>query len=316
MSYFLVYLCSSILAIITTLGVIHLSRRFNLVDVPGIRKVHCEPVPRIGGVAIFTSAIAIMVPAFLLVHEAADSFLVIRLRIVVLLSAASFIFFVGLVDDIRGLRSRTKLLAQLLGALAVCSVGIRINSVTFTNTFTVGFGWFSWPITVLWIVGITNAINLVDGLDGLAAGISWVTCGVISVLSLCFGPPAMTVMMFSLLGALTGFLLFNFNPAKIFMGDSGSLFLGFMISSSSVLCGAKTETVVGLALPFLALGIPIFDTLFSMLRRFLERRSIFSADYSHFHHRLLALGLHQRHVVIVSYVMTVLATGFRYVHAA
>jgi hypothetical protein len=115
--------------------------------------------------------------------------------------------------------------------------------------------------------------------------------------------------MLSLLGALTGFLFFNFNPAKVFMGDSGSLFLGFTIASASILCASKTETIVGLALPILALGIPVFDTFFSILRRFLERRSILSPDQSHFHHRLLALGLHQRHVVIISYGITLLAAG-------
>jgi len=115
--------------------------------------------------------------------------------------------------------------------------------------------------------------------------------------------------MLSLMGALSGFLFFNFNPAKIFMGDSGSLFLGFIIASSSVLCAAKAETIVGLALPTLALGIPIFDTLLSMLRRVLERRSVFAPDYSHFHHKLLASGLRQRHAVIVTYALTVLAAG-------
>ena len=119
----------------------------------------------------------------------------------------------------------------------------------------------------------------------------------------------MAILMLALLGSLTGFLLFNFEPAKIFMGDSGSLFLGFTIASASVLSATKTETIVGLALPILALGIPIFDTLFSMLRRFLERRSLFSPDRSHFHHRLLALGLRQRHVVMTAYLVTFLAAG-------
>jgi UDP-GlcNAc:undecaprenyl-phosphate GlcNAc-1-phosphate transferase len=171
------------------------------------------------------------------------------------------------------------------------------------------FGWFSWLFTIFWIVGITNAVNLSDGLDGLAAGISAVACGVIAVLAINNGDVVMAVLMLALLGSLTGFLLFNFDPARIFMGDSGSLFLGFTISSASVLCATKIETVVGLALPVLALGIPIFDTLFSMLRRFLERRSLFSPDRSHFHHRLLALGLRQRHVVITAYIVTMLSAG-------
>ena len=123
------------------------------------------------------------------------------------------------------------------------------------------------------------------------------------------GDIVMAILMLALLGSLTGFLLFNFEPAKIFMGDSGSLFLGFIIASASILSATKTETIVGLALPILALGIPIFDTLFSMLRRFLERRSMFAPDRSHFHHRLLALGLRQRHVVLTAYLVTFLAAG-------
>jgi len=251
----------------------------------------------------------LVIPVLFLPNIVGDSFRLIHSKIVVVLCAAGFIFFVGLVDDIRGLRVRTKLWIQLTAAIIVCSAGIRIESIAITDWLILDFGWLSWPFTLFWIVGITNAINLSDGLDGLAAGISAVACGVIAILAICNNDVVMVVLMLALLGSLTGFLLFNFDPAKIFMGDSGSLFLGFTIASASVLSATKTETIVGLALPVLALGIPIFDTLFSMLRRFLERRSLFAPDRSHFHHRLLALGLHQRHVVITAYVVTLLAAG-------
>jgi UDP-GlcNAc:undecaprenyl-phosphate GlcNAc-1-phosphate transferase len=232
-------------------------------------------------------------------------------KLIVLLCAAGFVFFVGLVDDVKskGLGARVKLLAQIGAALAVCAVGIRIRSVTLADWLTVDFGWFSWPLTLLWIVGITNAVNLSDGLDGLAAGISAAACGVIAIFAIHSGQVVMAVLMVALLGSLSGFLVFNFNPAKIFMGDCGSLFLGFMIASASVLCSMKSPVLVGLALPVLALGVPIFDTLFSMLRRFLERRSIFAPDRSHFHHKLADLGLKQRHVVVIIYVMTLLSAG-------
>jgi hypothetical protein len=174
---------------------------------------------------------------------------------------------------------------------------------------TLNFGWFSWPLTLLWIVGVTNAVNLSDGLDGLAGGICAVACGVAAVFAASTGNPAMVVLMLALLGSITGFLFFNFNPAKIFMGDCGSMFLGFSIASSSVLCFSKSFAFVGLALPVAALGVPIFDTLFSMLRRFLERRSIFSADRSHFHHRLIDLGLTQRQAVVAIYGLTLLTAG-------
>lgn len=278
-------------------------------DAPDVRKIHSEPIPRIGGVAIFVSMMGPIMLLFLRNGIGYGSQFA-QPKVLALLVAAGFVFLVGLVDDINGLRVRVKLLAQLIAALGVCYVGIRIDSIAITESVVIHFGWLSWPVTIFWIVGISNAVNFIDGLDGLAAGICAVTCGVIVVLTLYFGPPVMTIMMLSLLGALSGFLFFNFNPAKIFMGDSGSLFLGFTIASSSVLCAAKAETLVGLALPVLALGIPIFDTFLSMLRRFLERRSIFSPDRSHFHHRLLALGLHQRHAVITAYVLTLFAAGF------
>lgn len=308
-TYFAVYFGAAVLAIITTPVVIHFARRFDIVDAPDARKIHSRPVPRIGGVAIILSMAALIVPVLFLQNVVGDSFRSVRTKIIALLIASGFMFLVGLVEDVRGLRVRARFLAQFIAAMAVCYVGIRVDFVVLTDSLTLDFGWFSWPLTLVWIVGVTNAINLIDGLDGLAAGISAVACGVIAVLGIHSGDAVMAVLMLALLGSLTGFLFFNFEPAKIFMGDSGSLFLGFTIATSSVLCATKTETVVGLALPVLALGIPIFDTLFSMLRRFLERRSLFSPDRSHFHHRLLALGLRQRHVVITAYAVTLLAAG-------
>ena len=308
-TYLTVYLGAAVLAIITTPIVIRIARRLNILDAPDVRKVHSKPIPRIGGVAIFVSMMALTLPVLFLRNPIGDSFRLIQPKIVALLVAAGFVFIVGLVDDIKGLPVRAKFLAQFIAALIVCNAGIRITGIPLTDSFFLNFGWLSWPITLLWIIGISNAINLIDGLDGLAAGICAATCGVILILSFYFGPPMMTVMMLSLMGALTGFLFYNFSPARIFMGDSGSLFLGFIIASSSVLCATKAETLVGLALPTLTLGIPIFDTLLSMLRRFLERRSMFAPDRSHFHHRLLALGFRQRHAVMIAYAVTLLAAG-------
>ncbi len=278
-------------------------------DPPDIRKIHSKPIPRIGGVAIFVSMIGLVIPVLFLPDAVGNTLRLLRLKIAVVLCAAGLVFFLGLLDDIRGLRVRTKLVFQVVAAMVVCAANIRIESIAVTNWLRLELGWFSWPVTLIWIVGITNAVNLSDGLDGLAAGISAITCGVLAILAVHSGDIVMAVVMLALLGSLTGFLFFNFDPARVFMGDSGSLFLGFMIASASVLCATKTETIVGLALPILALGIPIFDTLFAMLRRFLERRSLFAPDRSHFHHRLLALGFKQRHAVITAYVVTLLVTG-------
>jgi len=310
-TYLFVYLGSACLALVTTPIIIMLSRRLRIFTEPGVRHVHERPISHIGGIAIFLSMIALILPVLFLSNIIGEAFRNILPKLIVLLSACCFIFIVGLVDDLktRGLLAGTKFLTQIVAALAICAAGIRIESVAVGNWFTLDFGWFSWPLTLLWIIGITNAINLSDGLDGLAAGISAIACGVIAVFAVYSGQLVMAILMLALLGSLTGFLFFNFSPAKIFMGDCGSMFLGFIIASSSVLCSAKSSAMVGLALPMLALGIPIFDTLFSMLRRYLERRSIFSADRRHFHHRLIDMGLKQRHVVITIYILTLLFAG-------
>ena len=310
-TYLCVYLSSVLLALAATPIVIRIARWLRIVDIPGARKVHVKATPNIGGAAICFSTTCLTVVVLFLSNTIGQAFRDIAQEVIALLVAAGFIFLVGLVDDIRvrGIRARTKLLAQLVAALAVCAAGIWIDSVVVGDWFTLGFGLFSWPLTLLWIIGITNAVNLCDGLDGLAAGICAVACAVITVFAVMNGQVVMAVLMLAMLGSLTGFLFFNFNPAKVFMGDCGSMFLGFTIACSSALCAAKSSTVIGLALPVLALGIPIFDTLFSILRRFAARRPIFAPDSKHFHHRLLALGLRQRHAVIATYVMTILFAG-------
>ena len=309
--YLSVYLGSLVLALMITPAVIWLARRLNIVDVPGARHMHTRPVSHVGGVAIFLSmmTLSITVLWFSNLTVATDQPMLGQLHI--LLLAAGFIFMAGLIDDVKtkGLQARVKFIAQIAAAILVCAVGIRIKSVVITDSITLNFGWFSWPLTLFWIVGITNAVNLSDGLDGLAGGICAIACGVVAVFAASTGHLAVVVLMLALLGSVTGFLYFNFNPAKIFMGDCGSMFLGFTIASSSVLCFSKSSALVGLALPVAALGVPIFDTFFSMLRRFLERRSIFSADRSHFHHRLIDLGLTQRQAVFAIYGVTLLASG-------
>lgn len=306
--YLPVYIGSLALVLVMTPIVTRLCHRFGVVHTPGVRHIHTRPMSHIGGVAIFLAMMSITIAALYypsLVGASRPA------GLNVLLSTACFIFMVGLVDDIKsnGLRARVKFIAQIAAALVICAAGIRIESVAVMDSVTLNLGWLSWPLTLLWIVGITNAVNLIDGLDGLAAGISAVACGVIAILAASQGQTAIAVLMLALLGGICGFLFFNFNPASIFMGDCGSMFLGFTIASTSVLSATQRATTASLALPALALGIPIFDTLFSMLRRFLERRSIFSADRSHFHHRLIDAGFTQRKAVLAMYGLTLLAAG-------
>jgi UDP-GlcNAc:undecaprenyl-phosphate GlcNAc-1-phosphate transferase len=308
-SYFFAYFCSLLLAFLVTPAVIWIARKFGAVDTPDVRKVHSSPIFRIGGVAIFVSVMCLMVPAVFLCNIFGLKFQNIEADVIALLAAATFMFLVGLVDDIKNLRVCFKLAAQLIAAFCVFYFGIRPDSLELPGLFSINLGWFAWPLTIFWIVGVTNSVNIIDGLDGLAAGISIITCGVIAVLAIHFGQPVLTLLMLVLLGSLSGFLFFNFSPAKIFMGDCGSMFLGFVLASSSIMCASESQSMLGLALPAVALGIPIFDTLFSILRRFLERRSIFAPDRGHFHHRLLDLGLKQQQAVIVAYIITFVLVG-------
>ncbi len=308
---FLSLLCAFLVALAATPLVRRLALAYGLVDSPSVRKVHRRPVPRIGGVALFLAVVAGILPLFLFsrhpeVVRGAD-----LAKIVTFLGCGAAIFLLGLWDDVKGLRASTKFFAQVLLALLVTIQGVRIQTLTLPGILSnpLDFGFLAWPLTILWIVGITNAVNLIDGLDGLAAGISGVACAAIGFLAVSQGHYLMGSIAAALFGAVLGFLVFNFNPARIFMGDSGSLFLGFMLGAGSVLFTGKSATMVGLALPLLALGIPIFDTLFCMLRRFLERRSIFSPDRSHIHHRLLDMGFTHRKVVLILYGVTFLITA-------
>lgn len=309
--YVLVYLGSLVLALAVTPVVIRVARRLGIVRIPGARHMHTHPISHIGGVAIFLSVMSVSIATLRFSNLLGTTGRPALAQLRVLFLAAGLMFAVGLIDDIKtgGLRAKTKFVAQVAAAVLVCIGGMRIQSVVVTESLTLNFGWFSWPLTILWIVGLTNAVNLSDGLDGLAAGICAAACGAIAIFAASVGDIAAVALMLALLGGATGFLVFNFNPARIFMGDCGSMFLGFTIASTSVYCSARSSALVGLALPVLALGIPVFDTLFSMLRRFLERRSIFSADRGHFHHKLVDLGLTQRQAVVTIYALTLLATG-------
>lgn len=314
-----VFLGSAYLSVFITPLVVGLARRIGAMDFPGIRSVHTQPIPRIGGVAIYASSMCLIVSLLFLDNQIGERFQEVWPQVITLLGCATGVFLIGLIDDLRGLPARFKFMVELLGALVLCIAGVRISNIGIGG-YVVHLGWLGIPITLLWIVGVTNAVNMSDGLDGLAGGIAATACGVIAIFAVHSGTihtgtaRANDVMMalfaLALLGGLIGFLFFNFNPAKIFMGDCGSLFIGFTIASASVMCVSKSAALVGLTLPTLALGIPIFDTLFCMLRRFLERRSIFAPDRNHFHHRLLALGLRQRHAVLASYGVTILAAVF------
>ncbi|MHC4703546.1 MAG: glycosyltransferase family 4 protein [Planctomycetota bacterium] len=309
-TYLMVYFGTFLVAVILVPIISRLAKRCNLVDVPGPRKVHKSAIPRIGGIAFVLATLALVVPTFLLSNDIGQSFRDSRTEFIALFLGACFVFAVGLIDDLRPVRGYVKLLCLIGASLGVCASGAIVRDIAVGTWFTLETGWAAWPFSVCWIVMITVCMNLIDGLDGLAAGIAAIVCGTLVLLAFLTGQVAMVVLMLALLGSVCGFLFFNFYPAKIFMGDCGSMFLGFMIGAGSLVCQTKTGTMVGLAIPFLVMGVPIFDTSIVLIgRRILERRSMFAPDRGHLHHRLLDLGLRHRTVVIVIYAVTAISAS-------
>ena len=311
-SYVVACLLSLFLSVLLTPLVRRFALRIGAVSTPGGRHVHGRTIPRLGGIGL---AIAWAVPVVALamrdpmvIHALHGSWL----QIATVVGGGAAICTVGALDDARGLRAQYKLAAQVLVAAVAFACGFQIQAIQLPLLGTLQMGAFALPVTVLWIVGVTNAVNLIDGLDGLAAGVTFFAAFTSFVIASISGSVFVALTMASLMGALVGFLFFNFNPARIFMGDSGSYFLGFVLATTALAGGGlqqKASTAVSLLVPVLALGVPIFDTLFSMFRRLLERRPLFSADRGHVHHRLLDLGLTHRRAVILLYGVSSLLAG-------
>jgi UDP-GlcNAc:undecaprenyl-phosphate/decaprenyl-phosphate GlcNAc-1-phosphate transferase len=284
--------------------VIRLARHLDAMATPGGRHVHAQKTPRLGGLAIAAGYFtAIVFGVALLPAETiagADAFDAPLLTGLVL--GALGMVVLGFVDDTRGVRAKHKLLIQALVALGVCACGLRIDGVYMPFLGAVDLGIFAIPLTVLWIVGVINAINLIDGLDGLAGGVVVFAALTNFVVAMVAGNAVMAMVMAAVVGATLGFLRFNFNPARIFMGDSGSYFLGFLLATLSATSPhQKTSTAVSILVPLLALGLPIFDTLLAIVRRVLKRQPMFSPDRGHIHHLLLDLGLTPRRAVLILY---------------
>jgi UDP-GlcNAc:undecaprenyl-phosphate GlcNAc-1-phosphate transferase len=279
-----------------------LALRWGFVDKPDKRKVHQKPVPRVGGVAIAVSYFA----AFLLFAIPVGHREVVwegTAAIKSIAPAVLVIFLIGLADDIFTLEPWHKFSAQTVGAVLVVTAGVRFHDIANLSIHPLIGG----VVTVLWLLVCTNAINLIDGLDGLATGISLLALVTILIASLLRGHIALAIVIAPLVGALVGFLFFNFNPASIFLGDSGSLVLGFLLGCFGVLWSGKATSVLGGAAPLVALAVPLLDTAISILRRFLSRRPVFRPDHSHIHHRLLARGCSHRRAVLWLYLASAIA---------
>lgn len=285
--------------------------RAQAVDRPGGRRVNVTPIPRLGGIGVGIAFYAALLLLFILDTEVAGLFFESPARAIGLVLGGVLMMLVGAIDDLRGMRALHKLAAQMVAAGIAYSAGFRIDAIALPMLPPLELGYLSIVATTVWIVAIVNAINLIDGLDGLAAGVTFFACAT-NFTTAAMGNNALVMLLSATLGgAALAFLVFNFNPASIFMGDSGSLFLGYVVATSSIMgASVKSSTTVAILTPLIALGLPIMDTLVAIVRRILQRRSVFSADRGHIHHVLLRLGLTHRRAVLTLYAMCVfLATG-------
>ncbi|MCG6956730.1 MAG: undecaprenyl/decaprenyl-phosphate alpha-N-acetylglucosaminyl 1-phosphate transferase [Gemmatimonadetes bacterium] len=280
--------------------------RAGILDFPdGTRHGPRQPVPRAGGIAIFLTLVTVLSLAFVVSLDAVQVPADQLDRLAALTLGATAIFALGLWDDVRSLRPRTKFLVQVIVALAMFWGGIRFQSVGFLGEGRLEFPlWVAIPVTVVWIVGITNAFNLIDGADGVAAGAALFALVTMTVVSVVMGNQLSALVCLVLAGATLGFLVYNFPPASIFLGDSGSLLLGFILATLGVITTQKAPTAVAVAAPVVVFGLPILDTTLAILRRFLRRQHPFRGDRHHIHHRLRDLGHSPRTVALLLYAVS------------
>ena len=299
-------LCSFAIALLLTPLFRNWAIRLGLVDAPGDpRKIHERPIPRIGGVSIVVTYLAAFGLLFVLPLHAGRVLSAELILVVKLLPAALIVFAIGLADDLVHLKPWQKLAGQCLAAVVAYCCGVQIGNL---GAFPIGH-WLAFPITILWLIGCANAFNLIDGMDGLASGVGLFATITTLIAALLHGNLSLAIAVAPLAGALLGFLRYNFNPASIFLGDSGSLFIGFMLGCLGVLWSQKSATILGMTAPLMAFSLPLLDTLLAIVRRFLRRQPIFGADRRHIHHRLLDKGITTRHAALVLYAFCCLAAS-------
>lgn len=290
---------AGILAYIATPHVKRFARQIGAIDIPkDNRRMHKKPIPRLGGLSIFVGFLG----AILLLGQLDQTMLCVLL-------GASIIVALGMFDDVLALSAKLKFIVQIVAAaIPVCIGNLQISLFTNLNPFSeesyLHLGVLAIPVTILWIVGITNAVNLIDGLDGLAVGVSSIAAITMLAVSLLIGETAIAVTMGALTGACVGFMPYNLNPAKIFMGDTGSTFLGYMLATVSIMGLFKFYAVISFAVPFLILGLPIFDTANAIIRRVAAGRSPMSPDRGHVHHKLIDMGFNQKQAVAILYAIS------------
>ncbi len=298
--YFALFFVVFLTAFIVTPVCRRLAVALDVVDHPAERKVHVQPVPYLGGLAIFTAVaagciyIAVWAPYLLYAQSIQPSF-------VALIAVAACFHILGLVDDVVSLSALLKMVIQIILASVLVSQGFTITQMTSPVGGVVPLGWVGGVLSVVWIITLVNAINFIDGLDGLAAGIVLLAALANCLIALDPWQNFVCITSLVLMGACLGFLPYNFSPAKIFMGDAGSLFLGVLLAGGSLASNVKGATVMSLSLPLVILGIPLIDAALTVVRRGRRGAHLFKADREHIHHRLLRLGLSDRGAVLLLY---------------
>jgi len=296
------FVTATVAAAALTPVVRRLARRWGFYDhALSSRKVHGKPVPRLGGVAIVLAFFVPLVALYFVDSEVGRRLWSQPRQAMGLFLGGSIIAVLGIVDDIRGTGARSKFLVQFGVAALMYAFGFRIETIANPFGEAIHLGVVALPFTMLWIAGVVNAMNLIDGLDGLAGGVALIAVASTFAVAVLRVEPLMMLFTAALAGAVLGFLFYNFNPATIFMGDTGSMFLGFVLATTAIQTNQKHSTAVTLVVPIVALGLPIADTLLAMIRRAARGAPLFSADRGHIHHRLLGLGLSQRQAVLVLY---------------
>lgn len=298
----LLLLFSFIIAFLVSFAATPLAKAFALrigaVDVPkDSRRMHKQPIPKLGGLAIYYGFIISVL-----------SFSDLNMSTVGLILGSLIIIVLGTVDDVVQLSAKVKLVFQITAAVVVVLFGVQIDFITNPNVFSnqqlISLGIWAIPVTIVWIVGVTNSVNLIDGIDGLAAGVCCISSIIIVFISLLSKQPNIAILTAAIAGASIGFLPYNFNPARVFMGDTGSNFLGFALSVISIQGLFKGYAVISFVAPILILGLPILDTGFAIFRRILKKKPIMEADRGHLHHRLIDMGFSQKQTVIILYTLS------------
>lgn len=286
--------------------VARLARFAGAMDRPNARKVHKVPTPLWGGLAVFVAYVLAIIGVLAIFPSAYAEIAPKAGPLVGMLLGSLMIVLTGMIDDRFNMPAKVKLVCQLLTGAVMIYWGVRIDYLSYGQGVIYLTNWQAIGLTLFWIVGITNAINLLDGLDGLVAGVALGSSLVFMVVAALKGQWVVVLVMAALAGCALGFLKYNFNPATIFMGDTGSLFLGLNFAGWSIVGLLKTTTAVAVAIPVLIMAVPILDTAFAIIRRSLARRPIFAPDKGHLHHRLLGAGLTQRQAVIMIYAINMM----------